>query len=201
MEAQVGRKRPTKLRAVAAGTALSSIFVQSAPASANWSGVTGVEDNCSGQNNQADNELHTFAYVNVQSSMSQQLVNLRSQIDAAETVVSTLSVPLTDTTDAVVYDENYTTYCGFQWDGPVEETWGITQCKFLNGANACDRHETRFDTDNYLAGPTFRLHVACHEIGHSFGLLHRNDKCMTNTAAPTVTQYSAHDKAHWNNEL
>lgn len=35
-------------------------------------------------------------------------------------VNTTLLNSVSSATDAVVYDLNYTTYCGINWDGPIE---------------------------------------------------------------------------------
>jgi hypothetical protein len=78
-------------------------------------------------------------------------------------------------TDVVAYNQYYTTYCGVPWNSVA----GMTTCVSRNSVNECEKHEVRYDLNDMAGGTqTFRRNEACHEMGHSFGLVHSDSGCM-----------------------
>lgn len=79
-------------------------------------------------------------------------------------------------TDLVNRDEDYTSYCGYTWDGPGLNYWGLTTCDSIWPSGRCDKHTVRYDNSD-IDGMTAdqRVGLACHETGHSFGLRHRDN--------------------------
>ncbi|HEX7165879.1 MAG TPA: hypothetical protein VF230_02750 [Acidimicrobiales bacterium] len=155
----------------------------------NYSGASGGRMACTstgntpynGVINKQDPNPHTFYYsaltdsVRIHQDWAQNSVYGPTSIDT--TTLSTAS----SATDVVVYDENYSTFCGQAWHPQppnVAATVGLAVCVSLTSANTCEKHEVRYDlswwdlqvADNNLARRT----VSCHEIGHTVGLKHEN---------------------------
>lgn len=150
--------------------------------------------------NMADNYEHTYYYSGLTSAVSAALDWTRTNnLDPTEMTSVTVS-SVTAATDVVAYDADYTTYCGYTWNGSGGSTIGLVTCVSLSGST-CEKHELRFDT-SYTSGATVtnRRSLACHENGHTVGLAHRasSDSCMPATLNG-VTQYSpSHDVPHIN---
>lgn len=102
-------------------------------------------------------------------------------------------------TDVVVYDQNYTTFCDYDWDATCDDNlWGLTTCVWLNAVGRCERHEVRYDTSDTAGfSSTQREGLACHENGHSVGLEHRNSEsgCMYAFNLYLRT-FTSHDRSH-----
>ncbi|MGH9156713.1 MAG: hypothetical protein ACRD1K_12955 [Acidimicrobiales bacterium] len=100
-------------------------------------------------------------------------------------------------TDVVVYDQDYTTYCGYSWHSPGGSgVVGLNKCVLLatNPANACEKNEIRYD-ESFTNSTTSdnRNGLACHENGHALGLAHvSSGSCMV-TFYPKPLGYSAHE--------
>lgn len=105
-------------------------------------------------------------------------------------------------TDVVYFDADYTTYCGFTWQGPGNGVIGLAQCVSLSGSE-CQRFDLRFDTSwTDSQSDDWRRALSCHETGHSMGLSHRNNAgteigCMP-AVLTLVVNYSSHDIVHIN---
>jgi hypothetical protein len=184
-----------KLVLIVGALLLPAILVPSASAD-NFSGATG-STGCT-LLNMADTYVHTFFYSSVESNMITAIranntdIENRSEVDTSE--LSSVS----STTDVVVYDLNYTTYCGFVWDDPLNNMFGLATCVSTNSARECEKHEVRFDTPDMNAFTSNqRRSAACEEVGHSLGLKHRNGSCMQDKDI-SLTTLSDHDIAHLN---
>lgn len=184
-----------------------------APASAdNFSGPSGAVAACDrgdpGGVNMADAQPHTYWYsANVAANHSVRI----HQDWAWNTVFGPTSVePLpvaspTTATDVVVYAQDYSNYCGRRWHpqpSGTPATLGLVVCVSLNpGAQTCEKHETRYDLGWWNGGQddVFRRNVACHETGHTLGLLHTPDtgSCLYESTRP-VDVVTEHDVAHLN---
>jgi hypothetical protein len=110
-------------------------------------------------------------------------------------MVGTLAVD----TDVAVYDQDYSTWCNFNWHPNPFGIVGLTTCVTLatNPANACEKHDVRFDqsfTD--WASTVQRYELSCHEFGHTLGLGHvtAKDSCMYGGGTFSgIYAYSAHE--------
>jgi Matrixin. len=176
--------------------ALLYIGVPAAEAS-NWSGITGATG-CGGGPplNQADDRAHYFWY-DALTAGNTNAANWSRTNNYNPTVVDTFNASGNfPETDAVLYDQDYTNYCGYVWDGSPN-LYGIAHCVSLNGAIECERHEVRYDTsDTNGFTDTQRRSLACHEIGHSFGLAHTGEagSCMI-SGQVSNTGLTGHDQS------
>lgn len=108
-------------------------------------------------------------------------------------------------TDALVYDSDYTNFCGLVWHSAGSPgTVGHVQCTvaFTTGVavNKCDVHEIRFDTSyTDSASTTYLRNLACHENGHAVALKHiAVDASCLATPLSGSTAYLPHDSDHIN---
>lgn len=153
----------------------------------------------------ADNGHHTMFYNALESNMRTAAEHGRvNSLDNPTDMSTQLLGSENSQTDAVHYDQNYTTYWNIDWDGLIfgVNWWAATRCTSTAGANpgTCQRAEIRYDTPDMNAiGDTGRKQTACHEIGHSVGLDHSSDggSCM-HTGNTGATGYAQHDKNHIN---
>lgn len=158
----------------------------------------------------ADNNEHTFYYSNLWTQTRDAQNAARINIYDPTDINTKLLTSVSSTTDAVVYDEDYTTYCGYDWDAsaPATNIWGLTTCVSINSALECEKHEIRYDVPDVLAMTSnARIGLACHETGHSVGLKHLDNPtgdatfrgCMYTLADPTYWPFlSPHDVGHIN---
>jgi len=183
----------------------------------NFSGATGSTSSCvinsdPGSINMADAQPHTYYYdANVVNNTSVKIHQDWAWNSVyGPTIVTPQSVgTLTTATDVAVFTQDYSTYCGRAWhpqlNGPY--TVGLTTCVALNpGASTCERHDVRYDLSwwNQNMDNVYRRNVACHETGHTLGLMHPEDaggadlnSCLR-FGIPAIDYISEHDAAHIN---
>lgn len=107
-------------------------------------------------------------------------------------------------TDVVYIDADYATTCGFDWhpddaaDPDTNFVAGMAECRTLSGSK-CQRFDVRFDTSfTNTINANYAATFACHETGHTLGLLHRNEGCMPAIVPTNAHFYSTHDIGHIN---
>ena len=86
-------------------------------------------------------------------------------------------------------------------------TRGTTSCRIFNSAGHCDRNDVTLDPAEINIGSNDEedtTKTACHEAGHTVGLMHgsgggdgRADDCMVSGESTRVT-YSSHHRGHVN---
>ncbi len=190
--------------AVAASASVGLLVTPELAGSSNFESLPGFVPNpdafCVGTG-RADSKTHTFYYENVEPVMVTALNAHRSYMDgSAQVAVKTqLLASGNSATDAYIRDQNYTNQCFRAWHGASGGyIIGLRQCIAINGAGECERSDIRFDTSFYPGRSAEEIRsLACHEVGHSLGLMHRAEQCMTETANSAII-YSDHDKAHLN---
>lgn len=174
--------------------AISSVYAL-APAGAEIAWRTGTLSlGCDALvNNSADSISHGYFYSAALSSPMASATSWARTNTLDPTDMNTFSVAtLAWDTDVVVTDANYTPgpagHCGYAWhpglDGEI--VTGATNCTALatNPANACEQFYVRYD-ESYTntASTTARRNLACHENGHTVGLVHdwsSDPSCMNN---------------------
>jgi hypothetical protein len=150
----------------------------------------------------ADNAAHYFWYDSLASDVSSAENYIRNNIYDPTDINTLDDSSETASTDAIVRDEDYTTYCGYTWHGAGGTTvWGLTTCNSLNGANECESHVIRYDNSYFnVATAGGKRGLACHETGHSLGLTHRDTGAMCMQASGTYpVGLTTHDVDHLNN--
>lgn len=178
--------------------AIAMIGLIASPATANYAalhpdGKTG----CDGPVYRADNKTHYYAFTGATQVM-QDATKWADNNSIGFTVVDAVLRPdVTSQTDVKVTDYPYSGLCGYTWYGPgVGGLVGLYVCETNLSNGRCQQAIVRYNT-NYTntASTDSRRSVACHEMGHSLGLLHRDGSCMAagEDAAP---YYSPHDKDH-----
>lgn len=166
----------------------------------NFTGANG-RTGCSGGSpvNMADNRDHYFWYEDVTSAVSSAVNYTRTNVYNPTDVNTHNASGNTATTDVVVRDQDYSTYCGYSWH-PGGGLWGLTTCDSTNSAGECEKHTVRYDISYFnVAGTTDERGLACHETGHTLGLTHRDtdSRCMK-TYGPYPTTLADHDINHLN---
>lgn len=145
----------------------------------------------------ADNRDHYFWYDALEANVQNQQDWTRTN-NYDPTVVNTFNDSSENaTTDAIIRDQDYTTYCGYTWHGSVGGLVGLTTCNSLNGVNECESHVIRYDNSYFnVASLSDRRGAACHETGHSLGLTHRDDgNCMKGSTPvdPTLGTHNTNE--------
>ena len=190
---------------VAVSAALPTLFTTGSSHATNWDTLSGGIGTCngssgsSGSGRPADNDLHTYNFQDLTAAVSGPAADSMAYYNATAEV-DTQSVALSSTTDAVLFDQDYTTWCGETWDAPgTQALIGLRECIAANSASRCERSEIRFDYPDFSGKSALeREYYTCHEIGHSFGLNHRSSNpngCM-NADFDLVTSITDHDKNH-----
>lgn len=145
----------------------------------------------------ADNATHSFYYApSLPTYMRNKMNAIRTQSYDPTDINTVTSTNPNSQTDVVVYQRNYTNFCGVSWNGSGGSTVGLTNCVSLSG-NACQKFEVRFDssyTDSATAAQ--RKSLTCHETGHTLGLGHRlpSSSCMIPYVSSTETSIDQHDR-------
>lgn len=194
---------PIRSRWLALGGALLVCGWPSAAQASNFSGATGAGGGSGCVNNMADNGNHYVWYESLAAATSSALNSTRTG-DYDPTDLNTYDEDiLTTQTDVVAYDYDYeSTICGLAWmnapgGGGV---FGAARCMIVVASNGkCDQF--RLDFDNDFMGPestTNEVMLACHEFGHSVGLLHTSDDYCMQQGRGHAPDLSAHDIAHIN---
>lgn len=193
---------------VLAANAVSTADTSSA---GNFSGASGRTSNClvndPGGVNMQDPNPHTFFYSALTPSVASHVDWARGTLFDPTSVDTTRLGSVGTLTDVVVYDEDYTVFCGRPWHPRPDvqrPTVGLAVCVSLASGNKCEKHEVRYDLSYWNVinndGNARRRNLACHEIGHTVGLTHNGADgggCMPEVNT-TVDRLAEHDVAHIN---
>ena len=108
-------------------------------------------------------------------------------------------------TDVVMHEANYTgTWCGHTWHGGSGSVIvGYASCESLSGSK-CQSFNIYTDQSwEVNQTTTRRRNHACHELGHTLGLIHPNSNQQRDSSclySSTALDYSDHDKGHINDK-
>jgi len=207
-------RRASKFASLLGLAAPALVGIPEAGAS-NYSGATGSQADCDNNNvgsaNESDNSTWAWYYHSITSEMKTALDwNESNNYEPTDlTVIIQTSSQYGGDTDINAYDQNYTTFCRLDWDNSTENIVGDTFCWDANNGifenQKCNRHEIRFDTSDVLDSSwttANRKSLACHELGHAVGLLHRDSSehyCMEVGVFGAKEYLTSHDVAHINN--
>lgn len=184
--------------------AVASVWFPGTPANAdNYVGATGIKHDCSqrhatGLNNTDPNPL-TWANSALEPATASAVDwAMYNRFNPTRHDVSKLA-SVTSNTDIVAYDEDYVAHCQVAWH-PQSSLVALATCVSLVSNGACEKHEVFFDL-SYMNGvdQNWKNILACHEVGHSVGLAHRDNEngCMV-TAMPHAGELTLHDVTHIN---
>ncbi len=150
---------------------------------------------CGGLNRmETTNSEFSYSTISLETAMYNAVLwVVANRITPTDLTVS-VHVSPTGSTDALYYDSDYSTFCGFTWHGSGGSVIGLAKCDALTGS-ACDQHRVYFDLSAVNAADfdtTKERRLACHESGHVMGLAHTSDtsSCLSTSI---VTTYSNHD--------
>ena len=185
-------RRHLRLRVlfVVAGLLAAQQLVVPSAEGGNFAG--GVSTGCQNGASPADPNPHTYFY----SDMHQYMIDAAewariSSLDNKSQVNTSRLSSSNSSTDLVAFDQDYTNWCGFAWDGNPGLA-GLVTCSSVTTGGRCQRHEARYDiSDTYGQSTTLRVALACHEQGHTLGLTHSFEGCMVDP--PTNPEYHPHD--------
>ena len=172
---------------------------------ANWYGATSSVSWCHG--NMQDNGQMTYHRSGLSGGMWEAVATTLAY-DVSPTDIDLQSEHLSAdvNTDVVYLESNYSglrATCGttnYYWHGTPGVPSGSTvaigwaKCQALSGSR-CQRFNVYFDS-SWTGGASAvgRLHLACHESGHTVGLKHGDDgSCIS---ASSGTFLTTHDRGH-----
>ena len=117
--------------------------------------------------------------------------------DLVTSVVSATTSP-----NVVVADANWASLCGFVWWSSSSSGGGLVglaTCDSLSGSS-CAKHSVYYQEPFTSSTTTSnRRGLACHEFGHTVGLIHRTDTSCTQQGYPKPSLVcGSHDTAHIN---
>jgi hypothetical protein len=151
--------------------------------------------------NIADNSNHYFFINNsVLQAMHDAVTYARTQVYDPTNLTTLIDSTYSPQTDVNVTQGRYTgSICGVDWATLA----GYTQCVSTNPDDECEQHHIFFNTNNtegFIEGE--RKDLACHEIGHSVLLKHRDEiGCMSTDPIVYYIDLSGHDRVHINNHF
>lgn len=179
MRDNIGRGTLSQLALVVSMVA-AGVVLAAEPAPALMAGTGGRSANCAvndpGEVIATDNYQHTVFRSALSSGMNTAAVwALDNQYNTLDMDVI-YAASVNSTTDAVLYDQNYSTYCGINWNSAS----GLSSCVARNAVRECEKNEVRWDNSTVDGwNVSQRRFIACHEIGHSVGLVHNGaGTCM-----------------------
>lgn len=178
------------------------VNISVSPADAtNFSGPTGLKGCADKMVNMQDNSTMTYS----RQDLTPQFYSAVSYALNTDIVPTDIQLAAEDNTpdgntDVIYYDNYYTTYCGLNWGNPYSPSiLGATICQTLSGSK-CQQSFILF-SEYYATASSVAYHrsIACHETGHSVGLLHRADSTGCMTSSPGLMPlYTPHDIVHIN---
>ncbi len=179
------RRRPSRaakpLATVSASLTLAftlSVSIVPHAVGTNFSGNTN-STSCM-QTNMTDGGDHTYHYFDLSQDMKAATGFARSYNFDPTDLDTFYDSSLDGNTDVVVLDEEYTNFCGYTWWSPTRNgTIGLAKCDIKRASGVCNQHAVRYNLHwTSRASVNNQRSLACHENGHTAGLLHRNDGCM-----------------------
>ncbi|MDX2342331.1 MAG: hypothetical protein QNL12_00650, partial [Acidimicrobiia bacterium] len=136
----------------------------------NWYGSTG-NTGCGG--NMQDSTTMTYYRESLGTSWYNAVAYaINNAVIPTDVLMAAESTSHGSTVDVVLQDANYTgTWCGYTWHSGGSLI-GYTNCQSLTGSD-CNHFHIYSDTSWMTSQTTTRLrNHACHELGHSLGLIH-----------------------------
>jgi hypothetical protein len=191
------RRGRARSRVRVAGRVAALTVLYASLTSCNWFGATG-DTGCVG--NMADDTEHTFYFLNVVHMRNPQIWSNVTTLDQPTRVSTRVVATESEWTDVIIREIDLTTFCGLNTDVPGANVIGGTICgELYPGRPTCDKHVIYYDlSDTRNMNDTQRVRLACHETGHSLGLMHRGDDKGCMIAQATYDGLTDHDIEHLN---
>lgn len=183
----------------------AGIAVGAEPSWAGMAGTSGATANCGGSPPTPGDPIATDNYEHtvfrdggltalMNNASTDRLNNQFNPLDIDVIYLGSVS----STTDLVLYDQDYSTYCGLTWGTGTGQIAGLSSCVSRNNVGECEKNEVRYDEGQTNAYNDFqRRSLACHEIGHSIGLVHVDEGCMTLPANTDGLSWGDADSINW----